>query len=196
MTTLSDIRTRLRLDLGDPDALRWDDDALDRHIARALSELSLAIPRELTADLATTPGSRELSLGSLSGLVEVEAAEYPAGKFPPVYVRFATWEGTLTLHTPTAPDGGDARLYYTAAHLLDEEGSTLPSTLEEVLLTGAAAYAALELAAGTVEQLNLNGGTPAAYAGWARARLTAFHQLLHAHGRKNRVRARTLYTPA
>jgi hypothetical protein len=39
MTTLSDIRTRLRQDLGDADSLRWDDDALDRHIARALDTM-------------------------------------------------------------------------------------------------------------------------------------------------------------
>ena len=196
MTTLSDIRTRLRLDLGDPGSLRWDDDALDRHIARALSELSLAIPRELTAEVATTPGSRDLSLAALAALVEVEAAEYPVDHFPPVYVRFATWEGTLTLHTATAPDGSDARLYSTAAHVLDDDGSTLPSALEEVLLTGAAAHAALERASGAVEKLNLNRGTPETYAAQARARLTAFHQLLLTHGRRNRVRARTLYTPA
>jgi hypothetical protein len=196
MTTLSDIRTRLRLDLGDPDSLRWDDDTLDRHTARALAELSLAIPRELTATLQTTPASRELSLTTLDGLLEVEATEYPAGQFPPCYVRFATWEATLTLHTAIAPDGSDARLYYTAVHTLDETESTLPPHLEDVLATGAAAYAALELAASTTETLNLNGETPATYAGWARARLTAFHQLLHTHARKNRVRTRTLYVPA
>ena len=196
MTTLSDIRTRLRQDLGDPDSLRWDDDALDRHIARALSELSLAIPRELTATLETTPASRELSLASLEGLLEVEAAEYPVDHFPPSYVRFATWEGTLTLHTALAPDGGGARLYYTAVHSLDDTESTLPLHLEEVLTTGAAAYAALELASSSTAQLNVNGDTPATYAGWARARLTAFHQLLGTHARKNRVRTRNLYVPA
>ena len=196
MTTLSDIRTRLRQDLGDPGSLRWDDDALDRHIARALSELSLAIPRELTATLETTPGSRELSLATLEGLLEIEAAEFPVDHFPPSYVRFATWQGTLTLHTPTAPDGGDARIYYTAVHTLDETESTLPPYLEDVLATGAAADAALELASYSTEQLNVNGDTPATYAGLARARLTAFHQLLHTHARKNRIRTRNLYVPA
>ena len=34
------------------------------------------------------------------------------------------------------------------------------------------------------------------YAAWARARLTAFRQLLHTYGRKNRLRARRLYIPA
>lgn len=196
MATLSDIRTRLRIDLGDPASDRWDDDTLDRHIAHALSELSTACPRELTAGLATTPGSRELSLASIEGLLEVEAVEYPVDHFPPCYVRFATWEGSLTLHTATAPDGGDARLYCTAGHSLDDEGTTLTAVLEDVLVLGAAAHAALELSSATIEQLNLNGGTPAAYAAMARARLTAFHQLLRLHGRKNRVRTRTLYTPA
>lgn len=196
MTTLSDIRTRLRIDLGDPASDRWDDDALDRPIAHALSELSAAAPRELTATLATTPGSRELSLTSIGGLIEVEAVEYPVDRFPPCYVRFATWEGTLTLHTATAPEGGDARLSCTVAHTLDDDGTTLPSLLEDVLLTGAAAYAALELSSATIERLNLNGATPEAYAALARARLTAFRQLLHLHGRKNRVRTRTLYAPA
>lgn len=196
MTTLSDIRTRLRQDLGDPDSLRWDDAALDRHIARALSELSPASPRELTATLETTPGSRELSLATLDGLLDIEAAEFPVDHFPPSYVRFATWQGTLVLHTPTAPDGDDTRIYYTAVHTLDETESTLPPHLDDVLATGAAAYAALELASASTEQLNVNGGTPATYASLARARLTAFHQLLHTHARKNRVRTRNLYVPA
>lgn len=196
MTTLSDIRTALRLDLGDPDALHWDDDALDRHIAHALAEFNGAIPRELTVTLATTPGSRELALTSITGLIDVEAVEYPAGLFPPPLVRFARWHLTLTIHSASAPDGADALVLCTAAHTLDGSGSTLPPHLEHVLLAGAAAYAALELAARSAGQVNLNGGAPEAYAGWARARLTAFHQLLHLHGRRNRVRSRNLYVPA
>ena len=191
MTTLGDIRTALRLDLGDPGALHWDDDALDRHIARALSELGTAIPRELAVSLATTPGSRELSLASIDGLIEVEAVEYPAGLIPPAFVRFATWNESLTLHTAGAPDGSDVLVFCTALHTLDGTGTTLPPHLEHVLATGAAAYAGLEMAARTGGQLNLNGNAPETYAGWARARLTAFHQLLRAHGRKGRIRGRS-----
>jgi len=196
MTTLSDIRTTLRMDLGDPDSLHWDDDALDRHIAHALAEVSQSIPRELAVTLATTPGSRELSLISITGLIHVEAVEYPAGLFPPALVRFACWHTTLTIHSASAPDGDNVLVFCTAAHTLDGSGSTLPPHLEHVLLAGAAAYAALELAARSAGQLNLNGRAPETYAGWARARLTAFHQLLHVHGRGSRVRSRTLYVPA
>ena len=79
---------RLRKDLSDVAEERWPDDQLDRHIEHALAELSLSIPQELTATIATTPGSRDVSVASLVGLVEVEAVEYPVGQFPPNYQGF------------------------------------------------------------------------------------------------------------
>ena len=102
MTTLVTFRERLRIDLRDPESLTWADTTLDRHIERALRDLSNAIPREAVAELATTAGSRELDIASLAGLVEVEALEYPAGNFPPEFVRFSRWEDTLTLR-PCSP---------------------------------------------------------------------------------------------
>lgn len=199
MTTLADIRSRVRTDLHDTDsgAYRWSDDDLDRHIARALDDISRAIPREDSATLATTPGSRDLSLGSLSGLIEVEAVEYPAGEYPPSYVAFASWEGTLTLHSVPAPDGSDARVFYTARHTLDGSGTTLPGYLEDLAATGAAAYAAMEWSAFAIDRLNTGGQAVAAeYRSWARARLTAFQQLLRHHGRSRSLRPRRLFVPA
>ncbi|MGE5596216.1 MAG: hypothetical protein ACM3S1_09300 [Hyphomicrobiales bacterium] len=198
MTTLPELRDRVRQDLHDTDssAYRWPDSQLDRHIERALGEVSLAIPQELTATLATTSGSRELSLAALDGLLEVEAVEYPVGHFPPCYVGFATWAATLTLHSATEPDGSDAKLYYTARHTLDEAGSSLPDELVDLVAMGAGAYAALEQAVATTGVLVTGDRVPDRFAEWGRARLTAFHQLLHHYGRRNRVRARRLYTPA
>jgi len=199
MTTIADIRGRVRKDLGDTTAgaYRWSDDELDRHIARALEELSRAIPREQVALAATTPGSREIDLSGLASLIEVEAVEYPVDSFPPVMPGFSTWADSLTLHTETAPDGGDARLYYTAAHVVDGSGSTLAGFLEDVLAAGAGAYAALEWAVAGIDRLNTGGPDVAnQYESWGRARLTAFRQLLHQHGRSNRVRGRRLYVPA
>ena len=47
------MRARVRRDLRDEDATdeRWSADELDRHLERALRELSLAAPREATATL-------------------------------------------------------------------------------------------------------------------------------------------------
>ena len=130
MTTLSDLRAKLRIDLSDTDSnvYRWTDATLDRHIAHALEDLSLAIPRELTATVATTAGSREVDISSLTGLVTIEKVEFPVGQFPPEYIDFGYWAGELLLHTDDAPDGSDATVHYVARHVVDGAGSTLPST--------------------------------------------------------------------
>jgi len=199
MTTLADIRGRVRTDLHDTDsgAYRWSNDDLDRHIARALDDVSRAIPLEQVGTVATTPGSRDLSLAALTGLIEVEAVEYPVDEFPPAYTGFSVWDGTLSLHTPTAPDGSDARLYYTARHVLDADGTTLPAHFEDLVAAGAGAYAALEWSSFTIDRLNTGGDEVARqYESWARARLTAFEQLLKHHARRNTVRPRRFYVPA
>jgi hypothetical protein len=199
MTTLADIRTRVRKDLHDIDsgAYRWTDSEIDRHIGRALDELSLAIPQEKSSTVATTAGSRDVSLASISGVIDVEAIEFPAGEFPPAYVGFSRWANTITLHGEREPDGENAKLYYTARHTLDDTGTTLPGHLEELLTTGAGAYAALEWSSFATDRLNMGGpGVADQYAAWARARLTAFRQLLFQQSRANRVRGRRLYTPA
>lgn len=196
MVTLSDVRDRLRKDLSDVATERWPDDQLDRHIEHALAELSLSIPQELTATIATTPGSRDLSVASLDGLVELEAVEYPAGEFPPNYQGFSLWGETIAIQLESAPDGSDARLYYTATHTLDASGTTLPDSLVDILVTGASAFAAQELSSGRTDALTTDPAAAERYAAWSRARLTAFRQLLHAYGRKKRVRSRRLYVSA
>jgi hypothetical protein len=196
MTTLSDIRDRVRRDLSDSAEVTWPDDQLDRHIAHALSDLSLAIPQELSIDIATTSGSRDISVSSIEGLIDVERIEFPIGEFPPCYPGFASWAQTLTLQLNAPPDGEDARVFYTASHQLDEDGSTLPEQLTDILATGASAYAALEVSAGTANVVNLDPAASERYAAFSRARLTAFRQLLHTYGRKNRVRSRRIYVPA
>jgi hypothetical protein len=198
MTTLGDVRTRIRKDLHDLDsaAYRWADSQLDRHIGRALDELSLAIPLEKTALIATTNGSRDLSLATLTGLIEVEAVEFPTGSFPPAYVESSRWADTITLDVDTPPTGANAKLYYTARHTLDTSGTTLPGHLEDLVAMGASAYAALEQGAYTIDRLNTGEQVSQEFEAWGRARLTAFAQLLHQYGRKNRVRGRRLFTPA
>ena len=199
MTTLPDIRARVRKDLHDTDAsvYRWTDSQLDRHIDRALSDLSIAIPLEKSATIATTNASRELPLASLAGLISVEAVEYRTGEYPPSYVGFSRWADSLTLHLDTPPDGSNAKVLYTARHTLDGAGSTLPVFLEDVLATGAAGYAALELEAFSTDRVTTGGSAVVdQYGAWGRAWLTAFRELLRHYGRDNRARPQRLYVPA
>jgi hypothetical protein len=196
---ISTMRGLVRRDLHDEDAAnyRWTDDELDRHIARAVKELSLAAPLEAKAGLTTSAGSRDLSISSLSDVVGIEAVEYPVDEFPPCYVRYSLWENTLTLLVDGVPSGGeDVNVYYTKLHTLDATSSTLPSAFEDLVATGAAGYAALEWASFATNRLNA-GGEDAwrAYMNWGQERLSVFTQSLASVGRKNSVRARQLYRP-
>lgn len=199
MTTLTDIRARVRTDLHDEDAggYRWSSTELDRHILHALRELSLAMPVEGKATLEVTAGSRGLSLSSLAGLVLVDSVEYPAGRFPPTYVGFRVWGDTLTLLTERTPsEGEEAAVYYGKLHTLDYTGSTVPEALEDVLVTGASGYAALSMSGFTINRLNTGGDTVwRDYMAWGRERLSVFHRALARHGYRGKLRARQLHPP-
>ena len=200
MTTLTDIRTRVRRDLHDEDAsnYRWTDAELDRHIDRALRELGLAIPLEATASLTTAANSRDISVAALTDRVTVDAVEYPTGEYPPAYVRFSLWVDTLTLLVDREPVGGESvSVFYGKLHTLDSTGSSLPQALEDLLATGAAWYAALEWATFATNRVNVGGQeTWHAYLTWGRELLAAFRAGLATHGRRGGVRPRQLYAPA
>lgn len=197
---LSEMRGLVRRDLRDEEAseYRWSDAELDRHVQHAVRELSLSLPLQATATVATVEGSREVSLEPLDGLIRVEAAEYPAGRYPPSYVRFRVWGETLTLHVDSAPGGGeDVRLYYHTLHTIDAAASTVPAHLAELVAMGASAYAALEWASFATNRVNVGG--PEAwrhFLTWGKERLGLFHASLGRLGATNAVRSRQLYSPA
>ena len=194
---LTDMRARIRKDLHDEDSqnYRWTDSDLDRHIDHAVRELSLSCPLEAKATLSTTAESRDLSLSSLSGLVEIEAVEYPAGNYPSSYVRFSAWADTLTLLIDSLPgDSEDVYVYYGKLHTLNADSSTLPAKLEDLAALGAAAYAAIEWASFATNRVNLGGAeTWRNYLTWGQDRLADFMKGLAKHSRKNTVRVRQLY---
>lgn len=192
MTTLPDIRDRVRSDLRDldADATRWSDAELDRHISRALADVSLAAPAEATTIVATTPGSRELTTSVLPNFLELESVELPVDAFPRRHVPFSVWADTITLEPPSPPEGERARLRYLARHTLDEEGATLPEALEDVLATGAAGYAAIAWAAYAIDRLTAGDDVAERYRLWGEARLGAFRKQLRERARPRRVRSR------
>ena len=197
---LSEMRTRVRRDLHDEDAgnYRWTDSELDRHIERAVRELSLAAPHEAKATLTTTAESRDLSLSTLADLVAVEAVEYPTDKYPPGYVAYSLWGGTLTLLVDEVPlSAQPVNVYYGEMHTLDADTSTIPPQLEEIVASGAAAYAAIEWASFATNRINVGGDEVwRQYLTWGQERLADFARALAQHGRRNAVRVRHLYTPA
>lgn len=171
---------------------------LDRHVQNAVREFSLSLPLEAKAALATTPGSREVSVSGLTDLVGIEAVEYPAGQYPPQYARFSVWLNTLTLLVDAAPSAVETvNVFYAKLHTIDATSSTVPARFEDVIASGAAGYAALEWASFSTNRVNAGGRDVwREYLAWSQERLAAFQRALARHGRRNAVRVRRLYAPA
>ena len=195
---LTEIRAVVRRDLHDEDSsnYRWTDNELDRHIVHAVTDFSESVPHEQKATRATSDGSRDIDISDIAGLVMVEAVEYPVDKFPRRYQRFAVWTNTITLHSESVPDGANAYIYYGKLHTLDAQGSTIPSKHEDLVVTGACGYAAMEWAVYAVNRVNAGGNQAAGeLLNWSKERLQYFRNELRRLGRRNRVRIRSLYRP-
>lgn len=198
-TTLTTLRSRLRQELHDEDSAnyRWTDATLNRHLARAVREVGLVLPREQKTGLSTTSGSRDVSVSGLGELVRIEAVEYPTGQWPPSFVQFSVFETTLTLLVEAAPAGVQAlNVYWGKLHTLDVSTSTLPATAEDVVVTGASAYAALEWAGFATNRANVTGAAAFEnYQAWGEERLRHFRDALRSFGREARLRNAALYRP-
>jgi len=195
---LTEMKTIVRRDLHDEDAsnYRWTDDELDRHIAHAVKDFSEYLPHEQKATKATTSGSRELDISTITDRIMVEAVEYPVGKFPKRYQPFALWGDTLTLLGDEVPDGSNAYIYYGKLHTLDASSSTISTQHEDLIAAGACGYAAVEWAVYAINRVNVGGGiTPKEFLAWGNEKLRYFKQELRRLGRRNRVRVRSLYKP-
>lgn len=195
MPTLADIRSRLRTDLDDATSAIWSDADLDRHLGRALREISKWLPQEKTTTLTSTPGSRDLSLSTLTDRIAIEAVEWPVGNYPRSYVRFSAWQTTLTLLVDGPPSGAESvKVYWHAQHTLDGTGTTLGSGEEELLALGAAGFAFLQQAAAATNMLNTGGATTDRdYRAEGNDALREFRSELR---RRQGVRRRKMYVPA
>ena len=195
---LTEMRTIVRRDLHDEDEdnYRWTNDELDRHIAHAVKDFSEAIPYEQKSTKATTSGSRELDISTITDRIMVEAVEYPVDKFPKRYQRFSLWADILTILGDDVPDGSNAYIYYGKLHTLDASGSTIPAKHEDLVVTGACGYAAVEWAIYAINRVNVGGGTsPREFLAWGREKLDYFKVELKRLGRRNRIRVSSLYKP-
>lgn len=192
-----EMRALVRRDLKDEDSnnYRWTDGEIDRAIARAVAELSRHCPREMATDIATTVGSREIDVSELSPRIRIEQVEFPIGEHPGSFQRFAVYRDTLTLIGDEEGDGGKARIYWLAPHTLDEESSTIPGHLEDIVASGAAAYAVLSLSQYATETAGIGGSeADRDFREWGRAMFKEFRQALKRNSRHNRVRQSTLYS--
>ena len=196
---LMEMRSRLRVDLHDEDATdyRWTDDQLDRHLGKAVRELSTALPSADAATIQTESDGRTVSLATLSDLVWVDAVEYPANESPPSYVDFNLRGHTLTLLSEEAPGSRQlVKVHYGRMHTLDATSSTIPPHLEELVLSGAAGFAAIDWSGHAINSINLGGPqTWHHFLVWGQEMLNHFRQGLADLSRQTSLRVRRLYRP-
>ena len=197
---LSDMTALVRQDLHDEDATnyRWTNDELSRHIARAVMEFSKDIPLEVKETLTTTGSPRSLDISSLTARVCIFAVEWPVEEYPPCYCRFSVFSDTLNLLTDAVPAAGeDVYLYYGRLHALDDEESTIPSHLENVVAAGAAAFALRQMAAYTLNRVSVGGEkTPQEFRAEADNLYDFFKKQVKLASYKNRIRTGRLYIPS
>ena len=198
MSNLPAIRATVRQDLHDEDAsaYRWTDGVLDRHIERALLEYSHVKPLEKTSTVQNITDTRDVVLSNLTNRIRVVAAEFPIGEYPPSFVPFSAWGQTLTLDLAAAPSGAPfVNVWWHKAHNTTGNGS-LPEAHDDIIVGGAAAFAALEWASFASNRLNVGGDDVwGRYMDFGNVRLRAFQQALRDLPEANRLRSGRFYAP-
>jgi hypothetical protein len=200
MSDQAALRALLRLDLKDPTGSgeRWADAVLNRHLDRALEEYSQVSPVEANKTLTATPGSRNIALSALDAgypdnFVRILAVEWPTGEYPRQFVPFSIWADVLTLDVTNAPAAADnvAVLWFKT-----HDYTTAPDSHDDIIVTGAAGYAALEYAAYVANRVNIGAdNTWGEFIDFANERLEQFRGKLRQLPRANIIRRSILYAP-
>jgi hypothetical protein len=193
---LTTMRTLVRRDLKDEDNsnYRWQDNEIDRAIQRAVAELSRYVPSEMKSVIATTDGSRDIDIATLTNRVSVDRVEFPVGETPRRFQRFVLYSDTITLTGDAEGDGENCYIYWGKVHTLDGSTSTIPGHLEDVLALGAAAYAVLAQAQYRSDVAGIGGDTADTdYQSWGAAMLKEFKSQLKRFGRGGKLKQGTLF---
>jgi len=194
--TLADMRTLVRRDLKDEDSsnYRWQDTEIDRAIQRAVLETSRYVPREMKTTIATTDGSRDIALTTLTDRVSVDRVEFPIDEHPREFQRFTVYADIITLIGDVEGDGENCYVYWGKIHTLDATTSTIPSYLEDILALGAAAYAVLAQTQYRTDTAGFGGEqADRDYQTWGNTALKEFKFQLKRFGRGRKLKISQFY---
>lgn len=191
--TLAQVIDLVESELKDSGNAVWSAAELTQHIRRALQGVSRCGPRALDATLESADGVYEYSLAGLSGLLWLTDCWYPWDPAQPVYPaprpeRWGLAGGiTLVIESAVRPDGSSARqirVFYRAAHTISGlDGAavgTLDAAGEELVVLGAAGYAALQRAQDAVARAWPGKGASGTLRAWGEARLADYRTGLEA----------------
>jgi hypothetical protein len=181
MTTLTTMRASVCRDLKGEDSAnyRWSDNEIDRAIERAVLDYSLYCPLEQKSTIATVDLSADVSLSTLTDLVDVVTVEHPVDQLPAQYRPFRTWAGTLSFLNGYTGDGGNCYIRWLKKHSIGASTSSVPPHHEAIVALGATAFAISSQAQYQVNTANTGGGNvDNDYGRWAREKFTQFYAAL------------------
>lgn len=143
------IENKVRLTLRElvADTYEWSTEELERHVNRALQEVSEASPYEHKVAFKTVAGSKEIALSTYAdNLLFVIKGEYPVDNDPPSFRNVDQFGNDVALvlsksKSAMAADE-DVNLYLASLHELTKTSSTMNKTEEDALIIGAAVFAA------------------------------------------------------
>jgi hypothetical protein len=151
-TATTGMRARVQARLQDSGAARWSTDDVDEGIRTALEYYSRSSPAHAIGTITLAAAGREIDISSLTGLIRVEKVwwDYDSSDpaYPPNWRQFEVWPGAvLYIDDRTAPSSGDhVRVWYTKQHTINgldsASSTTVPAEDIDVLIAGAAHYAA------------------------------------------------------
>jgi hypothetical protein len=204
--TLTTFRDRLEVALMDASNEIWSTTVLDESIRQALAEYSKINPRRVIGTVTLASSGREMSLSSLSGLIQVARVWLPytasSPEHPPNTRRFEHWFEEQKLYFPddAEPQSGEvARIFYLAQQTLNgldsASNTTFPDDDETLLLTGGAGYAATSRAVDLIEQVTRDRLTAQQLRAWGLGKLQEFRSGLKTVQRQAALRSSS-FVPA
>ncbi|MBN1640368.1 MAG: hypothetical protein JXA09_03960 [Anaerolineae bacterium] len=177
-------RDRVELHLQDSGNSIWATDDIDEALRTALQFYSRANPQHAIGAITVSTAGREQSLASLTGLLRVEKVwwDYDSSDpaHPPNWRQFEVWPGAvLYIDDRAEPAATDViRVWYTKAHTINgldgATSTTVPKEDEDVLVAGAAHFAARFRAIELAEQATVDRDVVERLERWAEEQGKAF----------------------
>jgi hypothetical protein len=135
----------------------WSTADVRQGIDDALIELSEYRPRLAQATVAFASTLHELSISSLTDLMDIDTVEFPINCHPKRYINFSVRGGTIVLddYLPSVSTSDTAYIWYTTQHVLDSTTTnTLTAREQSTFVELAAGYSAISKAAKLYAQAN------------------------------------------
>ena len=183
-------RTAILADLDDAGLATWSNTEIDRAVRRALYAYSEVKPVEVIGTITLAAAGREISLTTLTGLIDVQKVwpnyDSASPRYPPPFAKFELWDDktTLFIDEATEPQAGETvRVFYTQLHTIEdldtETATTVPVEDEELIILGACGYAAQIKSRSAITQINPADTSPAQWSQWSNRRLNELRRKLN-----------------